>query len=167
MVRLEDKSYEKISGLLKDYFENPDFELNYLINENTIVFFINLSVSKELSPDVIEIIASELDGVFKGSNIINQEYRYVFDIDSCYVEHTAPNRQEQLKEVEEVLKEFFDDDDFLFNYLLGDDDITFFYSVNKAKDLPDDVIAKIADCIGGVYENTQIINQEYRVKFKL
>ena len=49
MVKLEDKSYEKISGLLKDYFENPDFELNYLINESTIVFFINLSVSKELS----------------------------------------------------------------------------------------------------------------------
>ena len=90
MVKLEDKSYEKISGLLKDYFENPDFELNYLINESTIVFFINLSVSKELSPDIIEIIASELDGIFKGSNIVNQEYRYVFDIDTCYVEETAP-----------------------------------------------------------------------------
>ena len=24
MVKLEDKSYEKISGLLKDYFENPE-----------------------------------------------------------------------------------------------------------------------------------------------
>ena len=36
MVKLEDKSYEKISGLLKDYFENPDFELNYLIK---LVFF--------------------------------------------------------------------------------------------------------------------------------
>ncbi|MDO5820441.1 MAG: hypothetical protein Q4Q32_01330 [Methanobrevibacter sp.] len=158
MVKLEDKSYEKISGLLKDYFENPDFELNYLINESTIVFFINLSVSKELSPDIIEIIASELDGIFKGSNIVNQEYRYVFDIDTCYVEETAPNREEQLKDVEAILKDFFDDG-FIFNYL--------FYSVNKAKDIPDDVIAKIADCIGGVYENTQIINQEYRVKFKL
>ena len=166
MVKLEDKSYEKISGLLKDYFENPDFELNYLINESTIVFFINLSVSKELSPDIIEIIASELDGIFKGSNIVNQEYRYVFDIDTCYVEETAPNREEQLKDVEAILKDFFDDD-FIFNYLLSDDTITFFYSVNKAKDTPDDVIAKIADCIGGVYENTQIINQEYRVKFKL
>lgn len=166
MVRLEDKSYEKISGLLKDYFEDPDFELNYLINENTIVFFIGLSAGKELSPDVIEIIASELDGIFKGSNIVNQEYRYVFDIDTCFVEETAPNRQEQLNEVEAILKDFFDDG-FIFNYLLSEDTVTFFYSVNKAKDIPDDVISKIADAIGGVYENTQIINQEYRVKFKL
>lgn len=166
MVRLEDKSYEKISGLLKDYFEDPDFELNYLINENTIVFFIGLSAGKELSPDVIEIIASELDGIFKGSNIVNQEYRYVFDIDTCFVEETAPNRQEQLNEVEAILKDFFDDG-FIFNYLLSEDTVTFFYSVNKAKDIPDDVIAKIADAIDGVYENTQIINQEYRVKFKL
>ena len=94
---------------MKDYFEDPDFELNYLINENTIVFFIGLSAGKELSPDVIEIIASELDGIFKGSNIVNQEYRYVFDIDTCFVEETAPNRQEQLNEVEAILKDFFDD----------------------------------------------------------
>ena len=81
-----------------------------------------MSVSKELSPDIIEIIASELDGIFKGSNIVNQEYRYVFDIDTCYVEETAPNREEQLKDVEAILKDFFDDD-FIFNYLLSDDTI--------------------------------------------
>lgn len=167
MVKLEDKSYEKISGLLKDYFENPDFEFNYLINEKTIVFFLGLNAGKELSPDVIEIIASELDGTFKGFNMVNEEYRYVFDIDSCYVEETAPNRDEQLKEVESILKDFFDDEDFILNYLLSEDTVTFFYSLSKAKDIPEDVIAKIADCIGGVHESTQIINQEYRVKFKL
>ena len=38
---------------------------------------------KELSLDSIEKISSIIDGRFEGSNIVNQEYRYAFNLDPC------------------------------------------------------------------------------------
>ena len=83
MTNLEKKIEEKLTEVFKGEFEREDFELNYLITDDVITFFFGISEGKELSLDSIEKIASIIDGRFEGSNIVNQEYRYKFNLDPC------------------------------------------------------------------------------------
>ena len=46
-------------------------------------FFFPIAEGKELSLDSIEKISSIIDARFEGSNIVNQEYRYAFNLDPC------------------------------------------------------------------------------------
>ena len=62
MANLEKNIEEKLTEVFKGEFEKEDFELNY---------------------DSIEKISSIIDGRFEGSNIVNQEYRYAFNLDPC------------------------------------------------------------------------------------
>ncbi len=83
MTNLEKNIEEKLTEVFKGEFERDDFELNYLITDDVITFFFGISEGKELSLDSIEKIASIIDGRFEGSNIVNQEYRYKFNLDPC------------------------------------------------------------------------------------
>ena len=83
MTNLEKNIEEKLTAVFKGEFEKEDFELNYLITDDVITFFFGISEGKELSLDSIEKIASIIDGRFEGSNIVNQEYRYKFNLDPC------------------------------------------------------------------------------------
>ena len=83
MTNLEKNIEEKLTEVFKGEFEKEDFELNYLITDDVITFFFGISEVKELSLDSIEKIASIIDGRFEGSNIVNQEYRYKFNLDPC------------------------------------------------------------------------------------
>ena len=83
MTNLEKNIEEKRTEVFKGEFEKEDFELNYLITDDVITFFFGISEGKELSLDSIEKIASIIDGRFEGSNIVNQEYRYKFNLDPC------------------------------------------------------------------------------------
>ena len=79
MVNLEKNIEEKLTEVFKGEFEKEDFELNYLITDDVITFFFPM----ELSLDSIEKISSIIDGRFEGSNLVNQEYRYAFNLDPC------------------------------------------------------------------------------------
>lgn len=83
MANLEKNIEEKLAEVFKADLEKEDFELNYLITDDVITFFFGISEGKELSLDAIEKISSIIDGRYEGSNIVNQEYRYKFNLDPC------------------------------------------------------------------------------------
>ncbi|MBO6105346.1 MAG: hypothetical protein J6O99_05580 [Methanobrevibacter sp.] len=83
MANLEKNIEEKLAEVFKGEFEKEDFELNYLITDDVVTFFFGISEGKELSLDAIEKISSIIDGRYEGSNIVNQEYRYKFNLDPC------------------------------------------------------------------------------------
>ena len=83
MANLEKNIEEKLTEVFKGEFEKEDFELNYLITDDVITFFFGISEGKELSLDSIEKISSIIYARFEGSNIVNQEYRYAFNLDPC------------------------------------------------------------------------------------
>ena len=83
MAELENNIKEKLVEVFKEELGKDDFELNYLITDDVITFFFGISEGKELSLDAIEKISSIIDGRFEGSNLVNQEYRYKFNLDPC------------------------------------------------------------------------------------
>ena len=81
---LDNQRYEKIKRILKPYYKNKDFELNYIVRDyEEINIFISINECEKLPDEVIQQIASALDGVFKGYNLLNQEYRYSFILNPC------------------------------------------------------------------------------------
>ncbi|MBR5504306.1 MAG: hypothetical protein IKV87_07690 [Methanobrevibacter sp.] len=83
MAELENNIKEKLVEVFKEELDKDDFELNYLITDNIITFFFGISEGKELSLDGIEKISSIIDGRYEGNSIVNQEYRYKFNLDPC------------------------------------------------------------------------------------
>lgn len=83
MAELDNNVVEKLSSVFKEELEKDDFELNYLITDDVITFFFGIGEGRELSLDAIEKISSIIDGRFEGSNIVNQEYRYKFNLAPC------------------------------------------------------------------------------------
>lgn len=83
MAELENNIKEKLTEVFKEELGKDDFELNYLITDDEITFFFGISEGKELSLDGIEKISSIIDGGFEGSSIVNQEYRYKFNLNPC------------------------------------------------------------------------------------
>ena len=82
MSELEKNITEKLSTIFKEEF-GEDFELNYNITDEKITFFVSINEGKELSQESIEKISSAIDGGYEDSNIVNQEYRYEFNLDPC------------------------------------------------------------------------------------
>ena len=82
MADLENNIEEKLNKIFKDEF-GEDFKLNYNITDEKITFFVSINEGKELSQDSIEKISSAIDGGYEGSNIVNQEYRYEFNLEPC------------------------------------------------------------------------------------
>ena len=83
MSELENNIIEKLEKVFKEELEDSEFELNYLIVDDIITFFFPISEGKELSDEAIEKISSILDGSFDGSSMVNQEYRYKFNLNPC------------------------------------------------------------------------------------
>lgn len=83
MTDLDKNIEDKLSLVFKEDLEKEDFELNYLVTDDVITFFFGIGEGKELSLDAIEKISSIIDGRFEGSNLVNQEYRYSFNLDPC------------------------------------------------------------------------------------
>ena len=76
----------------------------------------------------------------------------------------------QIKNVEEeilaIVEKYQKENTKLLNYLIVDDEITFFLPLSDNNDISDEDIKKISDIIKGDYISTESINQEYRIKFK-
>ena len=54
----------------------------------------------------------------------------------------------------------------LLNYLITDDEITFFSPLANGKAITVEDLQKVADILNGSFEGMEIVNQEYRFKFK-
>ena len=52
------------------------------------------------------------------------------------------------------------------NYLIVDDEITFFLPLSDDENISQDDLDKISKLVNGEYLRTESINQEYRIKFK-
>lgn len=83
MNQLDQKVTEKILEIVKPFHKQEDYELNYLITDDSITFFTSINESEPLSDDVIEQIASILDARFEKCALVNQEYRYRFNLNPC------------------------------------------------------------------------------------
>lgn len=70
------------------------------------------------------------------------------------------------KEIESIVSKYQKREVKLLNYLIVDDEITFFLPLSDNNDISDEDIKKISDIIKGNYISTESINQEYRIKFK-
>ena len=54
----------------------------------------------------------------------------------------------------------------LLNYLITDDEITFFSPVANGSQITAEDLQKVADILKGSFIGMEIVNQEYRFKFK-
>ena len=70
-------------------------------------------------------------------------------------------------EILEIVGKYQKDDNKLLNYLITDDEITFFSTINNGSAVTAEDLQKVADVLGGSFEGFEIMNQEYRFKFKL
>ena len=70
------------------------------------------------------------------------------------------------EKIEEIIGKYQKREAKLLNYLIVDDEITFFLPLSDDEKISDDDLAKISELITGEYIQTESINQEYRIKFK-
>ena len=74
------------------------------------------------------------------------------------------------KDVEEkilvIVEKYQKEDTKLLNYLITDDEITFFSPVANGSQITTEDLQKVADILNGSFEGMEIVNQEYRFKFK-
>lgn len=68
--------------------------------------------------------------------------------------------------IEEIIGEYQKRETKLLNYLIVDDEITFFLPLSDDENITDEDLAKISDLVKGEYVRTESVNQEYRIKFK-
>lgn len=69
-------------------------------------------------------------------------------------------------EIEEIIGKYQKRESKLLNYLIVDDEITFFLPLSDDNNISEEDIQKISDIVKGEYVSTESINQEYRIKFK-
>ena len=82
-MELDSAISKKVEDVFKSELEDEKFELNYVIVDDSVTFFFPISEGKELSDDAVEKISSILDSSFEGVNLVNQEYRYSFNMNPC------------------------------------------------------------------------------------
>lgn len=70
------------------------------------------------------------------------------------------------EKIEEIIGKYQKREAKLLNYLIVDDEITFFLPLSDDEKISDEDLAKISQLIKGEYLRTESINQEYRIKFK-
>lgn len=69
-------------------------------------------------------------------------------------------------EIKTIISKYQKREAKLLNYLIVDNEITFFLPLSDNNDITDEDIEKISDIVKGEYISTESINQEYRIKFK-
>ena len=66
----------------------------------------------------------------------------------------------------EIVEKYQKEDTKLLNYLITDDEITFFSPLANGNAITAEDLQKVADILDGSFEGMEIVNQEYRFKFK-
>ena len=70
------------------------------------------------------------------------------------------------EEILAIVEKYQKEDTKLLNYLITDDEITFFFFVANGSQITAEDLQKVADILKGSFEGMEIVNQEYRFKFK-
>ncbi len=68
--------------------------------------------------------------------------------------------------IEEIIGKYQKRETKLLNYLIVDDEITFFLPLSDDEKISDDDLNKISELIDGEYIQTDSVNQEYRIRFR-
>lgn len=75
------------------------------------------------------------------------------------------------KEIEEkileIVEKYQKENTKLLNYLITDDEITFFSPIANGSEITANDLYKVANILNGTFEGMEIVNQEYRFKFKM
>ena len=71
------------------------------------------------------------------------------------------------EEILAIVEKYQKENTKLLNYLITDDEITFFSPVANGSDIPDEDLEKVAEILKGSYIGKELVNQEYRFKFKM
>ena len=75
------------------------------------------------------------------------------------------------KEIEEkilaIVEKYQKEETKLLNYLITDDEITFFSPVANGSQITAEDLEKVASILDGSFAGMEVVNQEYRFKFKM
>lgn len=75
------------------------------------------------------------------------------------------------KEIEEkilaIVEKYQKEGTKLLNYLITDDEITFFSPVANGSQITAEDLEKVASILDGSFAGMEVVNQEYRFKFKM
>ena len=79
-----------------------------------------------------------------------------------------PNLDKNVEEeILAIVEKYQKEDTKLLNYLITDDVITFFSPIANGSEITANDLAKVADILNGSFVGMEIVNQEYRFKFKM
>ena len=67
----------------------------------------------------------------------------------------------------EIVEKYQKENTKLLNYLITDDEITFFSLLGNGSEITASDLQKVADILKGSFIGMEIVNQEYRFKFKM
>lgn len=66
-----------------------------------------------------------------------------------------------------IVEKYQKEETKLLNYLITDDEITFFSPVANGSQITAEDLEKVASILDGSFAGMEIVNQEYRFKFKM
>lgn len=70
------------------------------------------------------------------------------------------------EEILAIVEKYQKENTKLLNYLITDEEITFFSPVANGSEISDEDLQKVAEILKGEYLGKELVNQEYRFKFK-
>ena len=71
------------------------------------------------------------------------------------------------EEILAIVEKYQKENNKLLNYLITDDEITFFSPIANGSQITAEDLQKVADILKGSFIGMEIVNQEYRFKFKM
>lgn len=80
MANLDKDIEEEILAIVEKYQKEDTKLLNYLITDNEITFFSPVANGNAITAEDLQKVADILKGSFKGMEIVNQEYRFKFEL---------------------------------------------------------------------------------------
>ncbi len=70
-------------------------------------------------------------------------------------------------EIMKIVEKYQKDDNKLLNYLITDNKITFFSTINNGKEITAEDLQKVAEVLNGTFDGFELVNQEYRFNFTM
>ena len=71
------------------------------------------------------------------------------------------------EEILAIVEKYQKENTKLLNYLITDDEITFFSPIGNGSEITASDLQKVADILKGSFIGMEIVNQEYRFRFKI
>ena len=81
MTNLDKETEEKIYKILKKYQKEEDYNLNYLITDDVITFFLSINEGKLVTVEDLYKISGILNAKVEDMLLVNLEYRFSFKME--------------------------------------------------------------------------------------